>query len=162
MSIKHIFYTVSLAFLPLLLIAQEQSGSGGRNPEMREKMMEKVEAQRIAFITTKLDLTSDESAKFWPVYNEYAKKRMDLRKNSRSDRKNNDQLNESDSEKALEQRMENQEKEISLKKSYYEKFKTILPAQKLVKLDEAEMDFNKEILKKFKERRAEMGKGPRQ
>jgi hypothetical protein len=84
---------------------------------------------------------------------------MDLRKNSRSDRKNNDQLNESDSEKALEQRMENQEKEISLKKSYYEKFKTILPAQKLVKLDEAEMDFNKEILKKFKERRAEMGKG---
>ena len=48
MSIKHIFYTVSLAFLPLLLIAQEQSGSGGRNPEMREKMMGKVEAQRIA------------------------------------------------------------------------------------------------------------------
>jgi len=55
--------------------------------------------------------------------------------------------------------MENQEKEVVLKKNYYEKFKAILPAQKLVKLEEAEMEFNKEVLKKFKERRAEMGKG---
>ena len=31
---------------------------------------EKLKAQKIAFITQKLDLTPDESAKFWPLYNQ--------------------------------------------------------------------------------------------
>jgi hypothetical protein len=29
---------------------------------------EELEAQKVAFITTKLDLTTDESKSFWPVY----------------------------------------------------------------------------------------------
>ncbi|MGB3199205.1 MAG: hypothetical protein WBB17_15890 [Saprospiraceae bacterium] len=161
MSIKHFFYSAIIIALPMLLSAQDHSGPGDRNPEMREKMMEKVEAQRVAFITTKLDLSTEESTKFWPVYNEFSKKRFELRKNTKLDRRQQDSMNESDSKKALDQQMENQEKEVALKKNYYEKFKAILPAQKLVKLEEAEMEFNKEVLKKFKERRAEMGKGQR-
>ena len=137
-------------------LAQDNSGPGGR-----EKMMEIVVAQRVAYINTKLDLNTEESTKFWPVYNEFSKKRFELRKNTKLDRRQQESMNESDSKKVLDQQMENQEKEVVLKKNYYEKFKAILPAQKLVKLEEAEMEFNKEVLKKFKERRAEMGKGQR-
>ena len=32
---------------------------------------EKIEALKIAFITQKLQLTTDEAQKFWPVYNQY-------------------------------------------------------------------------------------------
>lgn len=155
-------FNIIFLYLIISSITAWSQGSGGGRPEMREKMLERVESQRVAYITSKLDLSSDESARFWPVYNEYSKKRMELRKNNRGERKSEEDASEAEAKKMLELQMENQEKEVALKKNYYEKFKAILPAQKLVKLDEAEMEFNKEILRKFKERRAEMNKGHRE
>ena len=86
----------------------------------RERMREKIEAHRIAYITSKLDLNADESVKFWPVYNEYTKKRMELRK-SRRDLRDQEEMNEQDSKKYVEQQIEIQEKDLALKKIYYEK-----------------------------------------
>lgn len=120
----------------------------------RERMREKIEAQRIAYITSKLDLNSDESVKFWPVYNEYTKKRMELRK-SRRDLRDQEEMNEQDSKKYVEQQIEIQEKDLALKKIYYEKFGSILSSQKLAKLEEAEKEFTQEIIKNLKERRRE-------
>ena len=34
---------------------------------------EKLESARIAYFTSRMDLTPDEAAKFWPVYKEYRK-----------------------------------------------------------------------------------------
>ena len=115
-------------------------------------MIEKVEAQRIAFITTKLDLSSEESARFWPVYNEYSKKRMEIKRQKRENRMER-KMNEKSPEESVDEQIELDEKEIQLKKSYYEKFKSLLPSQKLVRLDEAEQEFNREILRRLKERR---------
>ncbi len=120
----------------------------------RERMREKIEAQRIAYITSKLDLNADESVKFWPVYNEYTKKRMELRK-SRRDLRDQEEMNEQDSKKYVEQQIEIQEKDLALKKIYYEKFGSILSSQKLAKLEEAEKEFTQEIIKNLKERRRE-------
>lgn len=120
----------------------------------RERMREKIEAQRIAYITSKLDLNADESVKFWPVYNEYTKKRMELRK-SRKDLRDQEEMNEQDSKKYVEQQIEIQEKDLALKKIYYEKFGNILSSQKLAKLEEAEKEFTQEIIKNLKERRRE-------
>ncbi len=120
----------------------------------RERMREKIEAQRIAYITSKLDLNADESVKFWPVYNEYTKKRMELRK-SRRDLRDQEEMNEQDSKKYVEQQIEIQEKDLALKKIYYEKFGNILSSQKLAKLEEAEKELTQEIIKNLKERRRE-------
>ncbi|MBK6700607.1 MAG: hypothetical protein IPG55_12045 [Saprospiraceae bacterium] len=120
----------------------------------RERMREKIEAQRIAYITSKLDLNADESVKFWPVYNEYTKKRMELRK-SRRDLRDQEEMNEQDSKKYVEQQIEIQEKDLAFKKIYYEKFGNILSSQKLAKLEEAEKEFTQEIIKNLKERRRE-------
>ena len=112
----------------------------------RERMREKIEAQRIAYITSKLDLNADESVKFWPVYNEYTKKRMELRK-SRRDLRDQEEMNEQDSKKYVEQQIEIQEKDLALKKIYYEKFSSILSSQKLAKLVGAEIEFTIELIK---------------
>ena len=40
-----------------------------------EGMKEKMKAERIAFITHKVDLTPAEAEKFWPMYNEICKQR---------------------------------------------------------------------------------------
>jgi len=134
-----------------IIHAQDPSEDKMQN---RERMREKIEAQRIAYITSKLDLNSDESVKFWPVYNEYTKKRMELRK-SRRDLRDQEEMNEQDSKKYVEQQIEIQEKDLALKKIYYEKFGSILSSQKLAKLEEAEKEFTQEIIKNLKERRRE-------
>lgn len=132
------------SFIICLSYAQDQNN--------RERMIEKVEAQRIAYITTKLDLSSDESAKFWPVYNEYSKKRMEIKRQKRENRIES-RMNEKSSAESVDEQIELDEKELQLKKSYYEKFKTLLPSQKLARLEEAEQEFNREILRRIKERR---------
>ena len=35
----------------------------------------KIEAQKVAYITNRLDLTTGESAEFWPIYNQFQKDR---------------------------------------------------------------------------------------
>ncbi|MDQ3141240.1 MAG: hypothetical protein M3Q56_03225 [Bacteroidota bacterium] len=142
-------------FLYMGFLCLALPGYGQVNSEKlknRERILEKVEAQRVAFITTRLELSSEESAKFWPVYNEYSKKRMELKKQLRENFRQ-DEMNESDSEKAVEAQLTMQEKDLQLKKSYYEKFKGILPASKIAKLHASEQEFNQEVIKRLKERR---------
>lgn len=134
-----------LMTLSLISIAQN-------NPEKtnKQQLLEKIEAQRSAYITSKLDMTSEESAKFWPLYNEYSRKRMELKKEYKAQKADN--LSEQESRMELDEQIESQEKALALKKSYYEKFKAVLPAAKLAKLESAEQEFRREILRQIKER----------
>ncbi len=108
---------------------------------------EKIEALRVAFITQQLNLTADESQKFWPVYNEYMDKFRAARREFKStpttfttDKEAQDFL---DAELLFKQR------ELSLYKEYYDKFKKILPLKKVAQLRQAEEDFKKELLKQL-------------
>ena len=38
------------------------------------KMQERIKAQKVAFITERLDLSSKEAQKFWPIYNAFEDK----------------------------------------------------------------------------------------
>ncbi|HMS29994.1 MAG TPA: hypothetical protein PKD32_09090 [Saprospiraceae bacterium] len=145
MKMKKLFTCMILMTLSLISIAQN-------NPEKtnKQQLLEKIEAQRSAYITSKLDMTSEESAKFWPLYNEYSRKRMELKKEYKA--QNADNLSEQESRMELDEQIESQEKALALKKSYYEKFKAVLPAAKLAKLESAEQEFRREILRQIKER----------
>lgn len=142
---KKLFTCMILMTLSLISIAQN-------NPEKtnKQQLLEKIEAQRSAYITSKLDMTSEESTKFWPLYNEYSRKRMELKKEYKA--QNADNLSEQESRMELDEQIESQEKALALKKSYYEKFKAVLPAAKLAKLESAEQEFRREILRQIKER----------
>ncbi|MBK7231921.1 MAG: hypothetical protein IPH93_06590 [Saprospiraceae bacterium] len=135
---------------PLSLIAQV---SGSENSQNREVGLERLEARKAAFITTRLDLTPDESTKFWPIYNEYSRQKNELRKERKNYNQNQNTRNQSDPKKEIDDQLAMEDKKLALKKSYYEKFGQILPPSKLVKLEEAEKEFNHEVLKKLKERR---------
>ena len=47
----------------------------------RREHYQRIEAIKVAFITKKLDLTTEEAQKFWPVYNNYQKELMVLMRN---------------------------------------------------------------------------------
>ena len=108
---------------------------------------EKIEALRVAFITQQLDLSTDESQKFWPVYNEY----MDKFRAARREFKTTSTTFTSDKEaqEFLDAELLFKQRELNLYKEYYDKFKKILPLKKVAQLRQAEEDFKKELLKQL-------------
>ena len=122
--------------------------------QKRGNKQERIKSLRIAFITEKLQLTPAEVENFWPLYNEFEKKRSSLRKEYRQDRKTGE-LTDDEAEKQISSNFENQEKLIALKRTYFEKFKKILPVKKVARLEKAEREFKTEIVKEMRKRRAE-------
>jgi len=120
--------------------------------QKRGKSKERINALRVGFITEKLELTTAESEKFWPVYNEYDDKRTELRREYRQKRKASAQTDD-EAEKQIMSNFDNQEKLIALKRTYYNKFKTVLPAKKLARLEKAEREFKKVIVKEMQRRK---------
>ena len=63
---------ILLISLPALLINAQ-----GR-PRVSPETQEKFRSMKIAYFTEELEFTSQEAEKFWPIYNEYEKKKSDL------------------------------------------------------------------------------------
>lgn len=135
-----------------------------RDPQRREKM----ESMKIAFLTKKLDLTPDEAQKFWPVYNEFQKKRDELRKKKHEETKdakeNLDSLSDKQIEAIVDGEMAFRQKNLDLEKEYHSKFKSVLPIKKVAKLYHAEDMFAHHLLEEISDRgrngHGERRKGP--
>jgi hypothetical protein len=108
---------------------------------------EKIEALRVAFITRQLDLTTEESQKFWPAYNEYLDKLKAARREFRAVPKIF--TTDKEAQEFLDAELLLKQRELNLYKEYYERFKKILPIQKVALLRQAEEDFKKELLKQL-------------
>jgi hypothetical protein len=133
--------TVCLLALQFSLQAQ--------NPE-HKAMRKRVEAQRVAFMTQKMDLSPDESAAFWPLYNAYKKEQQKLRIQIEAYHEKDGQLTEQEANTLLAQIIDSEYKQIEIRKTYIEKFKEVLPSRKILMIAPLERAFNREILKKLR------------
>ena len=136
---KILFITICLASV-VNLSAQAKNG----------QIKERVEAQRIGFITQRLSLTPEESQQFWPIYNQYTEKIQQIR-NSVKLEQAFDNMSEADAEKLIIAQMDKETRELDLRKEYYQKFKKVLSVQKIGKLYKAERDFRGELLRQLQE-----------
>lgn len=118
---------------------------------------ENIEAQKVAFLTKKLDLTPEEAQKFWPVYNQYDDKLQELRKKRREDMKNAKENFDALTDKEIEQLVDNEiafrQKELDIQKEYHGKFKSLLPIKKVAQLYRADEEFKRFLLKELKDRK---------
>ena len=141
----------------------------GHQGHERHKNKGEVKAMRVAFITTQMELTPEESEKFWPLVNQFDAKRKEIKKPFKQKEKAMIEKgieNASDDEiKAiLNERFDNHASMIALEKEFVKKYLAVLPAQKVAKYYHSEERFKKHLLKKMREERGEkrsQGKGPR-
>jgi hypothetical protein len=147
MKSKYLFPGLILFILPLIGFSQDP-GPGPLSKEARQR----IEAQRIGFITQKLNLTPDEAAKFWPIYNQHKEALRDMR----DEMERPDLMNITDDEATviIEKHLQQEQKRLELKKKLYSQLRTVITPRKIILLHTAEMEFNRELL-----RRAN-GKGP--
>jgi Spy/CpxP family protein refolding chaperone len=118
---------------------------------------EKIKKLKIAYFTENLDLTTEEAQQFWPVYNAYDDKNHELRviglNKIKREIKQRSSMSEADAAKILD-------KIQAIEKQVYEngvnlinKLREFLPAVKIIKLKKAERDFNRDLMKRFRDRR---------
>lgn len=108
---------------------------------------EKIEALRVAFITKELNLGAEEAQKFWPLYNEYQDKLKAARRELKAHRA--EFANDKEAQEFLDAELLYRQRELSLYKQYYDKFKQVLSVKKVAQLRHAEEEFKKELLKQL-------------
>ena len=117
-------------------------------PALSGERLKEIKAQKTAYLTTKLGLTTEEAQRFWPIYNEYDDTREKLRKEMRELHKSGKEeggLTEATAKVMLTKGLDIRTRELELERTYSERFSKSIGALKTVQLVKAERDFNKEV-----------------
>ncbi|QGY45435.1 sensor of ECF-type sigma factor [Maribellus comscasis] len=122
-----------------------------------ESRWEKFRAEKVSFLTEKLELTPTEAQKFWPVYNELEKSRWEAQKARRElEAKVHDVEDKNLSKKEIIQLTRDfsssMEKEGLLYVKYNEEFLKILPPEKVLILYRSENEFRMHMIRKYRDR----------
>lgn len=141
--------TLTLACLVLLVCAPNLTGQ-------TTPFKEKVNAQRVAFFTEKLNLSPEEAQKFWPVYNDYSNRKDKLSAETRNLRqylaRNSGNLTEKEVDESLQKYLDLKEDEHTLFVEYNSRFLNILDPGKVLNLYLAEDQFKQFLLRQLRNR----------
>jgi len=132
---KKLFFAIALMFMGTQLIAQSDN-------DYLELARGVLNVEKKAAITEVMQLTDVESQPFWNLYNEYQGK-LYLVQNKRIDIisdfiENFETLTDEKADELWTNSMAYSQEILKLKKSYYKKFKKILPAGKAARFFQTE------------------------
>ena len=115
--------------LTTIVVAQDEDGP---------KDGSRIEAMKIAYLTKKLNLSTDEAQKFWPIYNKYIDEVRAARREAHQ--------NKTDEIKS-------EEKILDIRKRYNGEFNKALSAEKVNSFFRTEKEFSSFLQKELMERR---------
>ena len=126
----------------------------------QQNRREKLKAYKTAFITERLDLSSEEAEKFWPIYNDFEKKMFQLKvlnkrevRKQINDKGGMDTLKNEDAEKLLVRLIQNDQDMLNIKKELFKDLKNVISAKKILRLNGIEHEFNKKLLDEFRNKK---------
>ena len=144
----------NIALLNILLLFVVPLMSQTTRPGF-EQYLEKFKAEKISFLTEKLDLTVEEAQKFWPVYNKYQDKRDEVIRSKRMEghgRPDFKEMNSKELEALVDQKVEEELKLAEMKMEFHKQVKKIIPIQKVAALYRAENEFMNHMLSRIREK----------
>ena len=141
-----------LVFLLNSLTGNAQNRNFGNAPQRQ-----RIDVQKVGFITDQLQLTPGEAEKFWPIYNQYNSLKEDLNqdfmKGNQKFRTNADAMSDKDASDLADGYIRHAQKLVDLQKDCHLKLKEVLPPKKLLKLYNVERDFQRLLLQRLGERK---------
>lgn len=159
MKNKLTFTTIMKLKIPvlLLLFLAQSFIAKAQNTEN-----ESIRALKVVFITEQLDLSPKEAEKFWPIYNLYTTKEYNLKFHETRKLKNQimasggvDAISDNEADQILKKLMDIENEIAAVKNEMYLKLKSIISSKKLIKLQIAEVEFNKKVLEELRKKRLE-------
>jgi hypothetical protein len=130
-----------LILLPILTLAQPR----------RDKM----KSMRIAYITSELELTTEETSKFIPIFTAFDDSQTELKRKMRvilDKRKTLEEMTDAEASELLIQSEKIEEEIFTSRKNLIKNLKDVLSAKKLLKLRKIEIEFNKKLIQKLRDR----------
>jgi hypothetical protein len=143
---KNIYKYILISLLILTGVGSANTGKA----QVSADDIDKIRAQRVAFFTEKLNLTSTEAEKFWPIYNEYKNKVDKLFAEEKalieSFKESKSSLSDAEMDNMIKKIFETRRRQISLSEESFQKFRQVLPARKVLKLMMIENQFKSFLL----------------
>ena len=154
---KNRFLTVLLSVSVILLASSiKVSAQFGNKSDWKERM----QSEKIAFLTMEIGLTPDEAQKFWPIYNQVSEE-LDkaMHETFASYMELEKALNENKADKeiskCLDKYLDALEKQNAIRADYVEKYRKILTDKKVAKIFVAEEKFRRQHIRRLHSRPGE-------
>lgn len=134
---KKLLFTLFLVFTAMLQLHAQQTREFRGN--LSDADRQKLESAKIAFITNRLDLTTEQAKGFWPIYNEYEKKKFDtrtrlMREGYRMSNRGQDELNEAQYEELLGMHITSRQEDLKNELAYIEELKEVINNRQILRL----------------------------
>jgi hypothetical protein len=134
-----------ITILLLIIILNPLSWLSAQNTNL-----EKLNNYKIGFFTKKLNLTSAEAEKFWPVYNDYQSQRNQIQlekvKLNRNFNQNENSLSDAQLEEMGDKYVDCLVRESSLAVAFHKKLKGVLSPAKVIMYYQAENQYKIQLL----------------
>ena len=154
-SMQELYTKMQMRKLILILGIIFLSISGYAQPDVDG--YDRYKSRRISFMSEKMGLTPDQAQDFWPIYNEYEKKRFDIQQERRKQESkvqdNFEDYSENDFKKLNNSIIDLYVDEANLMKEYNDRFLKILPAKKVVVIGKLENDFRFNMIREYSRQR---------
>jgi Spy/CpxP family protein refolding chaperone len=152
---KTLLFKITLVLF--VMVAGLPAWAQDRHYPSKERL-QNIQNAKIAYITEKLNLTPEQSQKFWPLYNQLETERNALREKSRDLRNVNlEAMSDAEIRTALNNRLSWRQSELDLDKQYMDKFLRVISVRQLATLYRSEREFMKVLLKKLDAEHADRG-----
>ena len=148
MNVKNRMPILLIFTMCLSVTLSAQRPNLSRNNPQRPNV-ERVKAVRVALLTQKMSLSTEEAEKFWPVYNDYEKEQKKIREKFQPN-KNIMALDDALVEKHLLGLLDMEEELVKMKKKYYQNFSKIIGYRKVAILAKSDREFYLAMIERLK------------
>jgi hypothetical protein len=134
---KYLLILLLTASVPCVaqVTQQEVTQQGQTDPNVQAANIEQIRQLKVVFISQRLNLSPEEKAAFWPMYDQYQRDLIAARKENKADE------------------IAREEAVLAVKKRYQDQFNTILGRNRTRYFFESEKDFTQMLIKQMNRNR---------
>lgn len=110
---------------------------------------EKLQAARVAFITSRLDLKPEQAEKFWPIFNKFtAAREKNLKQISALHHRKDPNISEATAKLNLEKKFTLQRIMVDEEEKFVEEMSKVITYSQILKLNDIARDFTRQLYQK--------------
>jgi len=124
----------------------------GRNPGSAQQ---KIESLKADYLNQQLKLSPDQAQRFWPLYRQYQQQMAALARQRRQNQLSRNQLNhpsDAQVDQSLDRDFKLQQQALQLREQYRQKFRQVIPSEKVMQFYKSEKDFNMKLVRELRRR----------
>ncbi|MBN7813606.1 hypothetical protein J0A68_21805 [Algoriphagus sp. H41] len=114
---------------------------------------EKLEAARIAFITTRIDLKPEQAEKFWPIFNEFSDSRENTMRQMSALGKDLENISEEEAKSRIQKRLQLQGELLKQEQNFVGAASKVLSSKQILMLNNIARDFNRHLYQRSRDER---------